>query len=492
MPRNFPLLPLIAALALSACERRPDEGPVVVSAIGGPARLAPPDDGRLDMAQAMLLSATAQGLVRLDAAGQVEPALAERWIVIDDGATYIFRLSSARWADGSPVTAGDVVTALRRATAAGSGNPLQPQLAAIRSIVAMTPQVIEIQLDGPRPDLLALLARPELAIYRQRTMEGSGPFRIVERAGGWVTLRPDRDPQAAGQDDAEPPTPEEHVRLRGERAGIAIARFARRQSDYVAGGTWRDWPLVAQASVAPANIRREQADGLFGLAITGRDGFLAERDNRAALAMAIDRAQLTGAFASEWPATETILPAMLDSATEPVVAAWAQVPASDRAATARAIAAIWRARSIERAGDPVPAIRIALPDAPGANLLFGAVRAASERIGVPVRRVSAREAADLVVVDRTAPHDSGLWYLEAACRRCDGAARALIAEARATRDPAQRGVLIARAEAAIADEVAFIPIARPLRWSLVALRLDAWQANRRGWHPLNHLRAVPN
>ncbi len=37
-------------------------------------------------------------------------------------------------------------------------------------------------------------------------------------------------------------------------------------------------------------------------------------------------------------------------------------------------------------------------------------------------------------------------------------------------------------------DAGFIPLARPLRWSLVATRLAAWQANARAWHPLNRLR----
>ena len=44
----------------------------------------------------VLLQSTAQGLVRFDASGQIEPGLAERWIVIDNGMSYIFRLRDAR------------------------------------------------------------------------------------------------------------------------------------------------------------------------------------------------------------------------------------------------------------------------------------------------------------------------------------------------------------------------------------------------------------
>ena len=55
-----------------------------------------------------------------------------------------------------------------------------------------------------------------------------------------------------------------------------------------------------------------------------------------------------------------------------------------------------------------------------------------------------------------------------------------------------RARAIAAADTAMAADVAFIPFARPFRWSLVALRLRQWQGNARAWHPLNRLRADTN
>ncbi len=50
------------------------------------------------------------GLTRLNEHGEVEPDLAHRWDVTFDGRIYIFYLrSNARWHDGTPVTADDVV-----------------------------------------------------------------------------------------------------------------------------------------------------------------------------------------------------------------------------------------------------------------------------------------------------------------------------------------------------------------------------------------------
>ena len=65
---------VLCLLLLASCNPRPDKGPVVVSAIGG--RPSYPDVNKrpADTTQRLLLDATAQGLVRFDAAGQVEPA----------------------------------------------------------------------------------------------------------------------------------------------------------------------------------------------------------------------------------------------------------------------------------------------------------------------------------------------------------------------------------------------------------------------------------
>ena len=158
-------------LTLPSCggpPRRQGNAPVVASAIGDTAALRDPSTGRLDFAQRVLVGATAQGLVRFDAGGGIEPGLAERWIVIDDGRSYIFRLRQAHWPDGAPVTAAEVVRSLRRAAGARSRNALAPYLAVIDQIVEMTPQIIEVRLKRPRPDLLKLFAQPELAVLRAR------------------------------------------------------------------------------------------------------------------------------------------------------------------------------------------------------------------------------------------------------------------------------------------------------------------------------------
>jgi oligopeptide transport system substrate-binding protein len=81
---------LLAALALSSCGPSNGNGSVEVAIIGAPESLFQ-QGVRLPSAAQHLRAATHEGLVALDPAGQVVPAMAERWIVTDDGMSYIFR-----------------------------------------------------------------------------------------------------------------------------------------------------------------------------------------------------------------------------------------------------------------------------------------------------------------------------------------------------------------------------------------------------------------
>ncbi|MEQ1717133.1 MAG: hypothetical protein ABL907_14285, partial [Hyphomicrobium sp.] len=66
-----------------------------------PDRVPPP----LSLPDSLLLDAVGRGLVSSSAEGQIEAGLAERWTVLDDGLSYIFRLREAEWHSGQRVHA---------------------------------------------------------------------------------------------------------------------------------------------------------------------------------------------------------------------------------------------------------------------------------------------------------------------------------------------------------------------------------------------------
>jgi peptide/nickel transport system substrate-binding protein len=129
-----------------------------------------------------------------------------------------------------------------------------------------------------------------------------------------------------------------------------------------------------------------------------------------------------------------------------------------------------------------------LPPGPGATLVWAHLALAMRRIGIEPQRVGLGDPADLRLIDAVAPYDSGRWFLQTACIACSDETKALVEAARDAPDLTARAQRIAEADAALTMDSSYIPIAQPLRWSLVALRLDAWQRNTRAWHPLNHLR----
>src|SRR4051812_14267264 len=216
--RGFCRLVLIAGtLSLAGCGRE-QSGPIRVSAIGGPPLLVNPNLQPLDPPAAFLTEAVGQGLVRFDGAGEIEPALAQSWIVSDDGLRYTFRIRRATWADGSPVTAQQVAARLRAALSRASRNPFKPVLGAVDNITPMTDFVLEISLHGPRPNFLQLLAHPELAIVQNNG--GTGPYRLMRSEPAGLLLTMARAEEEAEESAEQSPG----ILLRGERTAAAVAR----------------------------------------------------------------------------------------------------------------------------------------------------------------------------------------------------------------------------------------------------------------------------
>ncbi|HYI39727.1 MAG TPA: ABC transporter substrate-binding protein [Allosphingosinicella sp.] len=473
-----PALRLLAAvlLILAGC-RDKETGPISVSAIGGEPRLANPNRERLDPPSAILLEAAAQGLVRFDAGGEIEPALAQRWIASDDGLRYTFRLGKADWRGGR-ITAEQVVARLRAAAAAGSRNPLKPVLGAVDEFVAMTDDVLEISLKTPRPNFLQLLAQPEMAIVRGG--EGSGPYRPERRPDGSIRLaRSGAEPQ-----EGDPP-PAPPLLLRGESAALAAARFGERQSDLVLGGTLADLPLARAVRAPAAQLRFDPVTGLFGLAFTAPDGAFARMEVRQALAMAVDRPALTAALGVPGlQPRQSLLPPGIEGLGEVSAPLWIRDPLPVRQSRAAALL-----REAGEGGRLV--VRVALPEGAGHRLLFARLRRDWAAVGVETIRVPAGAAADLRLIDEVAPAALASWYLRRfsceASRICDPAADEKMAAARIAPDVATRRALLADADRMLAGLGPFIPLTAPVRWSLVSPRLTGFRPNVFGRHPIAEL-----
>lgn len=467
-------LAALAALA-SGCDRGSD-GTVEVLVIGGVPGIADPSKAPVGAGDALLLASTAQGLVRFDARGQVEPGLAETWNVSDDGLSYIFRLANTSWPNGRKVTAEQVARLLRRQIAPASKNRLKDAFGSIDEIVPMTDRVLEIRLRSARPELLQLLAQPELAlVYRD---EGAGPFRLA-REGNVVGLS--RDVETPDEEE----TRGEQLRLRGATAKVAVEQFVDGNADLVIGGTFNDLAHAQAAELQRRALQFDPASGLFGLIPARAGGPLAEPEVRQLLSQAIDREALLGAFAVPGLAPRaTVLEPGLANIPDPAPQMWLATPLAERlpelAATVRRLF-----------GEEPPVIRIALPDGPGATLLLDRLRKDWGAIGLSVELAEKASAADLKLVDEVAPSTSPAWFLRrfrcGVAAACDEQVDELLDGARVTPILAQRSALLLDASRRIDSLQLFIPLAAPIRWSLVSGRVSGFAGNRFAIHTLTGL-----
>ena len=479
-PRAAAALLLLPALAACGGDR---DAPLALAVIGDSAARSQPGV-RLLPADELVRGATAQGLVGFDELGRVIPALADRWIVTDDGLSYIFRLREGNWANGTPLSGATARTALRRAIDAQRNAPLGQDVAGIEEIRTMAGRVIELRLAAPNPDLLQVLAQPEFALIHDGL--GTGPYRLIRR-GKQASLVP-VPPARLGL-----PQPEKReagpraVALSVLPAARAVERFRDGDVDVVLGGGFGDFPLTTKLGLARGSLQADPVIGLFGLAFAHGDGFLATLENREAVALAIDRDALAKAMGvSGWALSTRIVSAGMEGDSGTIGERWSNLSLDQRRAAAAARVGRWSAARPIR-------LRIALPLGPGADVLFSRLSEDLAAVGLTAVRVREGGEADLRLVDRVARYARANWFLarlSCAARQglCSPAADALAARARAATDPAARGALLAEAETTLTAANVYVPLGAPLRWALVRGN-PGYSANRFGIHPLMSLAA---
>ena len=479
-----------ASLLLAGCGPR-EADTLGVAVIGsGPLVLADALAPTADEVQAVLRANLAQGLVRFDSAGQVEPGLAERWNVSDDGLSYIFRLASGEWPDGRKIMARDVARILKRQMRAPRDSMTREALGAVEDVVAMTDRVIEIRLTAPRPHLLELLAQPDFALIREGV--GSGPFqpRAAEATSDQSAPAPMRLARVLPGVDGEVGAREE-VTLQAMTAGRAIAAFLNAKIDLVLGGTLNDLPLTSRAKLPRGSLHFDPASGLFGLVPGRRDGPLAEPEVRRLLSEAIDRDALLAALGVPGLGPRaTVLQAGLEGVADPAQPSWLAQPLAERRAALES-----EAQRLFGATER-PRLSVALPDGPGGDLMFARLSADWRALGLTVDRAAPGARADLKWIDAVAPSTSPAWFLRHfRCPQaliCSAEADALLDSARAAPDAAQRGALLGQAAMLIDEATLFIAIAAPVRWSLVGDRATGYEDNRFNRHSLaDILRRAP-
>jgi len=209
-----------------------------------------------------------EGLVRIDSAGRVQPALAQSWTISPDGLTYTFHLRhDVTFSDGTKFDCAIVQFSYGRAAAPDSINPQKQFFLPITSTTCPDPYTAVVTLKEPRSNFLfdmgwadAVMVAPNSEPTNKTHPIGTGPFlfqrwlrgdrvELVRNPHYWgrpaklksVTFRFIADPSAAtdallaGDLDAFPlfPAPE------------AVARFKSDPRFHVAIGTTEGKTILA-------------------------------------------------------------------------------------------------------------------------------------------------------------------------------------------------------------------------------------------------------
>ncbi len=483
IPRLFAWRCILPALllALGACTDTQSDDTVNVVFIGSAADLE--DSGvRLSSPAQGIRAATAMGLVQFDVDGQIVPGLAESWIVTDDGSSYIFRLRKST-GDASAL---DDAAAVRRELEQLRGRlqktSLGLDLSLIRDIRALTGSVIEIRLTSPMPQMLQLLAQPELSL-------GTGDTAIGTMTQNMDDIGVELTPRSA---EAATGGLHRAVRVSASSATAAIEAFTQGTADVVLGGSLIDLPAVDTGPLARGTVRVESPIGLLGFDVTGTTGFLADPQNREAVAMAIDRSELLARFNLDgWAPGNRLVPADLPTFETAFAARWPEMDIAARRAEARR-------RVVQYTGWETEGrrVRIALPAGAGADWLFEAMQDDLQQVGLTIERVQGEDRADLVLRDRVARYAHPLWFLnQMNCRvepgLCSPEADRLLAEAARTADAEERRRLLMQAENTLTKLNRFIPLGAPIRWSLVRAGNTGFVENQLAVHPLFPLSRAP-
>jgi oligopeptide transport system substrate-binding protein len=132
-----------------------------------------------------------EGLCTLDAHGNPTGGVAKSWDISDDGKTYTFHLrDDAKWSNGDPITADDVVYSFRRivdpkvaAEYAYIYHPIlnaddissgkEPDLTKL-GVAAVDAHTVKISLSAPTPYLLGLLSHTSSQIVNKKAVEKFG------------------------------------------------------------------------------------------------------------------------------------------------------------------------------------------------------------------------------------------------------------------------------------------------------------------------------
>ena len=245
------------------------------------------------------------GLTRFTAEAAVEPALAERWEMSDDGRQYTFHLRrGVTFHDGTPLVARQVLASFQRVldpkTRGGRGWPLYPirgardyadgKTTAIAGLAAPDDSTVIVTLDEPLAFFPKLLAMPVAAIvpenpgadFGQKPV-GTGPWKLVEWRHDDYLLFAANEQYWAGRPKADSLM----ARIIPEPS-TAVAEFESGNVDvlYIPEAETREWE---QTDEKKARLQSAPALRLWYAALNTTRGPLKDARVRRAMNHAVDK-----------------------------------------------------------------------------------------------------------------------------------------------------------------------------------------------------------
>jgi peptide/nickel transport system substrate-binding protein len=181
----------LLALALGAgCSRAPAADRLVIALPAGPFTIAPGAAG--EEFSISILSNVYESIVDLGPDLVLRPGLAESWQTPDDS-TWVFALRpAARWHDGEPVLAPQVIESLER-TRRDTGSRRRIELAAVDRLEAPDDHTLVVRTSEPLGHLANRLANVPIwrpGVRAEDPALGTGPYRVrVWTPGGDTTLQ---------------------------------------------------------------------------------------------------------------------------------------------------------------------------------------------------------------------------------------------------------------------------------------------------------------
>lgn len=293
-------------------------------------------------AELALVGLVFSGLVRPGPGDTYQPDLASSWSVDETGREWTFRIrDDARWHDGTPVTAADVVFTARALRSAAAPGPGAASWAEVKA-TATGRRTVTLTLTTPLGGFLAAATQPllpahlldgvaiaDLATHPFATAPvGTGPFALVELDAEHALLRPaalvepppeesgtppptdslGTPPPAATPHRAMPYLDQVEIRLYPDAAALAEA-FEAGEVDGAAGLPARlAMPIAAEPGVT---LRRYPTTTLSAVLLNLRPAHpeLRVAGVRRALLAALDRdALVTGALGGGAVRADALVP----------------------------------------------------------------------------------------------------------------------------------------------------------------------------------------